>query len=73
MRIIEASKEWDLNEYKYITFNYLKLIKAEIYRVNMIIEFVANGLMVENDSVNSYTKKQAAEILGTDITIVLIR
>ncbi len=70
MRIIEAAKEWDLSEYKYTTSIYLKLIQDEIHRVHTVIELVRSGLMTENASINIYTKKQAADILGiTEETI----
>lgn len=65
MRLIETAKEWDLKAYETAASEYQKEIREDIERTRKVIETVTNETSFQESSDTQYTKKQAAELVGT--------
>ena len=65
MKIIEAARDWDAEAYGKVLADYKAAIEADIDRTKRAIEFALNRKPKKEEDGIRYTKKQAAEIVGT--------
>lgn len=71
VRLIATAKEWDLNAYEIAASEYRKAIQEDIERTRKVIELAVDAASLhENSGMQEvskiqYTKKQAAELVGT--------
>lgn len=65
MKLIFSAQKWDIEAYKKAAFDYKKLILQDIERTHKAIDFALNISFLNTTGEDMYTKKQAAQIIGT--------
>lgn len=65
MRIIEAAKAWEPDAYETAVAAYQSAIREDIERTRKVIEIAADEAGFQTVSEAQFTKKQAAELVGT--------
>lgn len=63
--VIDAAKAWDMEAYERATKAYKEAICRDIVRTQEVIQIVMNYAEAHNTSEESFTKKQAAKMVGT--------
>lgn len=67
MQLIEAAKAWDSDAYEAAAAAYREAIGEDIERTKKVIEIAMEGMRTQETSDLQYTKKQAAEAVGTTV------
>ena len=65
LKILEASRAWDLVAYENRVLEYLQEIQEDIKRTEKVITFAVDTGKLHEKSDILYTKKQAAKLVGT--------
>lgn len=65
LKILEASRAWDLIAYENRVLEYLQEIQEDIKRTEKVITFAVDTGKLNEESHALYTKKQAATLVGT--------
>ena len=65
MKLITSAKEWDLSAYETAVAEYQKAIQEDIERTQKVIEIAMDETILQQPSSTQYTKKLAAELVGT--------